>query len=129
MKKLLLVLLACLTFMSAAFAGQLNLNTASQDELDTLKGIGPVKAKAIVDYRAKNGPFKSVDELDKVPGFGQKTVDNLRDQLTVGAAAALAESEGKARKKAGSAKPDGKAPAGSLPARPDEKAAKIGAAK
>lgn len=83
MKKLFLVLAACFAFVSVAFAGQVNLNSASEVELESLKGIGPVKAKSIVDYRAKNGLFHSVDDLDKVPGFGKKTVDKLRADLTV----------------------------------------------
>lgn len=84
MKKLLLILAMCFAFVGAAFAAQVNLNMATEAELDALKGVGPVKAKAIVDYRTKNGPFKSVDDLEKVPGFGKKTVDALRADVTVG---------------------------------------------
>ena len=113
MKKLLLILIACFAFVSAAIAGQINLNTASQAELDTLKGVGPVKAKAIVDYRTKNGPFKSVDDLEKVPGFGKKTVDKLRTDLTVNGGAAPAKAEGKS-------KPEAKKDA--APAKTEEKA-------
>lgn len=113
MKKLFVILVACFAFATAAFAGQVNLNTASQAELDTLKGVGPVKAKAIMDYRAKNGPFKSVDDLEKVSGFGKKTVDKLRADLTVNGAAAPAKMEGKpkpeARKDAAPAKAGDKA--------------------
>jgi competence protein ComEA len=50
--------------------------------------VGPGKAKAIVEYRTKNGPFKSVDDLGKVKGFGPKTLESLRADLTVGAATA-----------------------------------------
>lgn len=115
MKKLFVILVACFAFATAAFAGQVNLNTASQSELDTLKGVGPVKAKAIMDYRAKNGPFKSVDDLEKVPGFGKKTVDKLRADLTVNSGAAPSKVEGKA-------KPEAKKDA--APAKADDKAAK-----
>lgn len=115
MKKLLLILLACFAFSTAAFAGQVNLNSANEVELEALKGVGPVKAKAIVDYRAKNGPFKSVDDLDKVPGFGKKTVDKLRADLTVNGGAAPSKVEGKA-------KPEAKKDA--APAKADDKAAK-----
>lgn len=86
MKKLLCILAACAMFSATAFAGQVNLNSASPAELDALKGIGQVKAQAIVDYRAKHGPFRSVDELENVPGFGKKTVDKLRGDLAVHAA-------------------------------------------
>jgi competence protein ComEA len=118
MKKLLLILVACFAFATAAFAAQVNLNTASQSELDTLKGVGPVKAKAIMDYRAKNGEFKSVDDLEKVPGFGKKTVDKLRADVTVTGGAAPAKAEGKAKAAADAKK------GAAAPAKTDNKAAK-----
>lgn len=68
-RKLILAISGWLLFVGLAFA-QVNINTASKDELDGLKGIGPTKAQAIVDYRTKNGPFNSVDDLQKVPGIG-----------------------------------------------------------
>jgi competence protein ComEA len=89
MKKLLLVLVSALAFSISAWAA-VDLNKASQAELETVKGIGPAKAKAIIDYRKKNGNFKSVDELDKVPGFGKKTVDSVKKEITVGNATATA---------------------------------------
>jgi competence protein ComEA len=62
---------------------KVNVNTADEGGLMSLKGIGKVKAKAIIDYRQKNGPFKTVDDLAKVEGIGEKTLNDLRDQLTV----------------------------------------------
>lgn len=85
MKSFLALIVALLSCISMAFAA-VNLNTASVDELDAIKGIGPSKAKAIVDYRTKNGPFKSVDDLKEVKGFGEKSVAKLRPELTVGEA-------------------------------------------
>ena len=85
MKSFLALIVALLSCISMAFAA-VNLNTASVDELDAVKGIGPSKAKAIVDYRTKNGPFKSVDDLKEVKGFGEKSVAKLRPELTVGEA-------------------------------------------
>lgn len=64
-------------------AGKINLNTASLAELDTLSGIGKVKAQAIIDYREANGPFQTVDQLVKVKGIGPKTLEKLRDKITV----------------------------------------------
>ena len=63
--------------------GKVNLNTADETTLTALKGIGKVKAKAILDYRQSNGPFKTVEDLAKVNGIGDKTVATLRDQLVV----------------------------------------------
>lgn len=87
MKKLLLTLAVCLTFVFSAQAA-VDLNTATQAELETVKGIGPKKAQAIIDFRKKNGPFKSADDLDKVPGFGKSTVDKVKSSITVGNAKA-----------------------------------------
>ena len=89
MKKILFACFACFLLIFAGFAfAVVDLNTATEAELDALKGVGPAKAKAIIDYREKNGPFKSVDELDNVKGFGAKTVEKLRPDLTVGGATA-----------------------------------------
>lgn len=63
--------------------GKININTADEATLTSLKGIGPAKAKEIIDYRQKNGPFKTVDDLVKVKGLGDKIVSQLRDQLSV----------------------------------------------
>jgi competence protein ComEA len=82
MKKLLLLLAAFLLSVGTALAA-INVNTANQKELESIKGIGPVKAKAILDYRAKNGPFKSIDDLDKVKGIGKKTIAEIRPQITL----------------------------------------------
>ena len=89
MKKLFLVLLAALSFSVSAFAA-VNLNTASQEELETLKGVGPSKAQAILEYRKKNGSFKTVEDLNNVPGFGDKTVAALKSQVSVGGKAVAA---------------------------------------
>ena len=98
MKKLLLVLLAFFAFSGMAMAA-VNLNTATKEELDGVKGIGPVKAQAIIEYRTKNGSFKSVDDLKNVKGFGDKTVAKMRSELTVdGAAPAKAEKKAEGKK-------------------------------
>lgn len=85
MKKLLLGFILSVLAVIPAFAA-VNLNTATQAELEAVKGIGPSKAKAILEYREKNGGFKSVDELAKVKGFGKASVAKVKDQFEAPAA-------------------------------------------
>lgn len=61
--------------------GKVNLNTASQSELETLPGIGPSKALAIIDYRETNGGFKTIDDLKKIGGIGDKTFEKLKEHI------------------------------------------------
>ncbi|MFN8624790.1 MAG: helix-hairpin-helix domain-containing protein [Candidatus Binatia bacterium] len=63
-----------------------NINTATAADLAAVKGLGEVKAQAIVEYRTQNGPFKSVDDLVQVRGIGEKLLVKVRPQLTLGAA-------------------------------------------
>ena len=77
-----------LAFSSLVWAASVDINTADAKALETLNGIGPAKAAAIVEYRAKNGPFKSVEDLEKVQGIGAATISKNRDSLTVGGKAA-----------------------------------------
>ncbi|WP_369343531.1 ComEA family DNA-binding protein [Bifidobacterium aquikefiricola] len=62
---------------------RINLNTADAAQLMTIKGIGPVTAERILEYRKKVGTFRSVDELLEVSGIGAKTLEKLRPQVTI----------------------------------------------
>ena len=61
-----------------------NINTASAEELETVTGIGPVLAQAILDYRAEHGDFQTLDELLEVRGIGSAKLDAMRDEITTG---------------------------------------------
>lgn len=61
---------------------RISLGTATLEQLDTLPGIGPVTAQAILDHRSEHGPFASVDDLLDVKGIGEATLADIRDQVT-----------------------------------------------
>jgi competence protein ComEA len=60
-----------------------NLNTAEASELETLPGIGPSKAEAIIEHRETNGPYKSIEDLKLISGIGDKTFDKLKELISV----------------------------------------------
>ena len=61
-----------------------NIYTATDVELETVTGIGPVLAQAILDYRAEHGDFQTLDELLEVRGIGSAKLDAMRDEITTG---------------------------------------------
>jgi competence protein ComEA len=67
---------------SSGQPGKININTASLAELDTLPGIGQVTAQKIIDYRTKNGPFKSIQELKDQKIVNSSTYDKIKDLIT-----------------------------------------------
>lgn len=83
MKKIYLALFLTLFLVTAAFA-EVNINTATLKELDSLTGIGSVKAEAIIKYRKDKGLFKDIHDLKNVKGIGEKTFEKIKEDITVG---------------------------------------------
>jgi competence protein ComEA len=82
MTRLILLLVICFLFSGIA-AAVVNINTATKEELTSIKGVGEKRAQEIIDYRKKNGNFKSIDDLEKVPGVGPGLMKRIRSQVTV----------------------------------------------
>jgi len=79
----MLALLSMLFIAAPAQAGdKININSATVEELQTVKGIGSKTAEAIVAYRSEHGSFKSVDELEHVKGIGEKSLKKIEHNLT-----------------------------------------------
>ena len=62
----------------------ININTATQAQLESLPGVGPKAAQRVIEYRKANGSFKKVEDLMNVKGFGEKTFLKLKPMLTIG---------------------------------------------
>lgn len=83
------MILGLLVAASSVFAAQVNINTADAKTLaKNIKGVGPKKAQAIVIYRRENGPFKSIHDLAKVKGIGEKLIARNKSDLLLSDAAA-----------------------------------------
>ncbi len=64
-------------------AYKININTADKEELEKIKGVGPVIAQRIIDYRSSNGPFQALEDLKKVKGIGDKTFLKMEKEITL----------------------------------------------
>jgi competence protein ComEA len=85
-KQFIPTLAATLLLTQFVQAEPVNINTADATALaKALNGVGPAKAKAIVSYREKNGPFKTVDQLAMVEGITQKLIEKNRADIRLGA--------------------------------------------
>ena len=67
----------------AAEENKININTAPADELILLKGIGKINAEKIIEFRNRQGQFKTIEDLMKVPGIGKKTFEKNKDRIIV----------------------------------------------
>ena len=84
-KWILASLLALLIALPSWAADQVNINTATAEEIaEVLTGVGLSKAEKIVEYRNANGPFVHIDELVNVKGIGLRTVDKNREAIVLG---------------------------------------------
>ncbi|MES1940723.1 DNA transport competence protein [Salinisphaera sp. T5B8] len=85
MKKIAILFIAiCLLSLSGLAMAAVNINSADAEALSQLPYIGESKSAAIIEEREAHGPFESVDDLTRVSGIGDKTVEEIRDQVTVG---------------------------------------------
>jgi competence protein ComEA len=111
MKRILLALFAFFVTCGLAFAA-VDINSADEAALDAIKGVGPAKAKAIVEERKKNGPFKSLDDVAaRVKGIGDKTVAGWKKDGSVsisGGTSAPAKADAKKDAPKADAKKDAK---------------------
>ncbi|MBB6454341.1 competence protein ComEA [Salirhabdus euzebyi] len=62
---------------------KIRINSASKEELQSLSGIGPSKAEAIIQYREENGPFQTIEDLTLVTGIGEKIVEKIKDDILI----------------------------------------------
>ena len=76
--------LAVIPVYSAAQDNKIDINTAGVEDLIKLEKIGPAIAERIIEYRTANGPFKKIEDLTNVKGIGEKTLELIKDKLTVG---------------------------------------------
>lgn len=68
---------------TASGSGAIRINYATQEEIETLSGVGPSKAQAIIQHREEHGFFHTVEDLLEIPGIGEKTLENFRDNIQV----------------------------------------------
>lgn len=69
--------------VAAVDVAAVSINTATAKELQSLPGVGSVTAERIIAYRTENGPFTSVDDLTKVKGLGKKSLEKIRELVTL----------------------------------------------
>jgi len=105
---LILVAAAALTLTGAVEgaqpAGVVNVNTASEEQLQLLPRVGPALAGRIIDFREANGPFRTIDEIVAVKGIGETSLEKLEPYIVTSGATTLAEKVQLPRSSDGSSK-------------------------
>ena len=98
-----LAIVLAVSSLGAAIASPINVNTATQSELESIKGIGPSKAKTIIAERLDGGHFQDANDLQKrVRGIGMKSVEKMVDNgLTIEAPGSFREPNGRTKKEGG----------------------------
>lgn len=99
-----------LAFASQFAVAALNLNTATKEELIAVSGIGPARARAIIEHRSQRGGFKSVDELKDVKGIGARRFETLKGEFTVVPVAAKGAPRAEPKSQPVASKSDAKPP-------------------
>ena len=69
---------------AARQSGKININSASQAELESINGVGPKTAQSIIEYRRQNGNFARIEDIMNVRGIGPKKFESMKDRITVG---------------------------------------------
>jgi competence protein ComEA len=80
---ILVVVMAMVPIAMAEEQNKIDLNSASVDDLMTLKGIGAKYAQRIVEYRESNGPFTQIDDIMNIKGIGAKTFESIKDMIMI----------------------------------------------
>jgi len=86
MNKLKAFLVLSGIFLSTTLFAKVNINSATKEQLESLMGVGPVRAQAIVDYRTHNGPFQSLDQLKNVDGVGTGVYELIKSDISLSGA-------------------------------------------
>ena len=68
---------------TSTVSGKININKSNQDEIQTIPGIGESKAKSIIDYREKNGEFKTIEDIKNVSGIGDSLFEKIKEYIEV----------------------------------------------